>query len=369
MTQVAILTSSHSTFDTRIFHKQARSLIDGGYDVTLITPHSSDQERSGVTIKAVDESDVNSADVKHILKIYAEAKRTDADIYHLHDPGLLPAGLLLSLEDKKVIYDCHEDYGRAFKYYDSVPFNPVISRVYPPIQSTIAKRLDGVIAATDWIADDFRARGHENVALVRNFPRVSMVGDETATIDHDHEYSMVYVGGLSTERGLEDMLYLTAELRRRNIDVDLWLLGRIDIKAREEIERITTEKRIKDHVKTFGYVDPDEIFRYLRAADLGLCLLYSGRAEYIIPTKMFEYMLAEIPVLATRTTGTQKYLPDDCGRTVANDRDDQADAAEEILTNPELQNKMGKRGAQKVRNEYCWEVEAEQLLELYRDLT
>jgi hypothetical protein len=42
-------------------------------------------------------------------QVYRKALKTDADIYHLHDPELMPLGLLLKLQRKKVIYDVHEN--------------------------------------------------------------------------------------------------------------------------------------------------------------------------------------------------------------------------------------------------------------------
>jgi glycosyltransferase involved in cell wall biosynthesis len=370
MTRVSILTSSHSTFDTRIFHKEARSLADAGYDVTLVTPHDSDVERDGVTIRAVGEADVGSADLGHVREMYAEAKSLPTDVYHLHDPGLLPVGLVLVHgTEAKVIYDCHEDYDRAFRYYRSVPLRPLVSRLYPAVQSAVAKRFDAVVAATDWIAEDFRERGHREVQLVQNFPRCSMVKEGVADVERTADHAMVYVGGMSPERGFTDMLELTARLDERGVDAELWLLGTQTDETTATLERVTAANGIEDRVRCFGYVEPDEIFHYLRAADLGLCLLSGGRAEYIIPTKMFEYMLSGIPVVATETAATRKYLPPECGRLVSEAMDDRVDVVAELLSSPGRRARMGRAGRRKVEEEYSWEVESERLLSLYERLT
>jgi glycosyltransferase involved in cell wall biosynthesis len=366
MLNITILTTSHSTFDTRIFHKEARSLADAGFDVTLITPHNKDLVRDGVRIRAVGEADVESAGFDAAREMYNEAKSICADVYHLHDPGLLPFGVLLSNKtDAKVIYDCHEDYGRAFQYYDSIPLSPITSRIYPSLQSLLVKKLDAVIAATDWIAEDFRQRGHKEVALVRNFPRLSMANTGTATIQDDHKYHMVYVGGLSEERGLSNMINLTSKLREKDVDVSLWLIGKVGRDIEKKLEQLIEDNGIKNSVKTFGYVEPENIFRYLRAADLGLCLLNRGRAEYIIPTKIFEYMLSGIPVLATRTEGTQAYLPENCGKLAESKISDQVNTAKKILLDAEMRKQMGKAAEQKVHEEYSWENEQNYLLSLY----
>lgn len=369
MNRVVILTSSHATFDTRIFHKEARSLANADYNVTLITPHHEDTVRDGVSVKAVGDEDVSSADFRHARKIYDEALNTDADVYHLHDPGLLPFGLMLSLKtDAKVVYDCHEDYERAFRFYESVPLKPVSSRVFSLVQSAITKQFDAVIAATDWIAEDFRERGHNEVSLVRNFPRASMVAGGEVNLERDYQYRLVYVGNLTKARGLREMLEVTAELHNRGLDVGLMLIGKITEEAAKIIDEFRGKQDLEDRINTYGYIEPDEIFPYLRAADVGLCVLDRARAEYIIPTKMFEYMLSELPVVATETEGTKKYLPEDCGRVVSDDTTEQADAVAEILSDKELRMRMGQNGRRKVEQEYCWEVEQDHLLSLYSRL-
>jgi len=371
MEDVTILTSSHSTFDTRIFHKGARSLADAGYNVTLITPHSENTVRHGVKIRAVGKSDTETADIMHARQIYAEAKNIDADVYHFHDPGLIPFGVLLSYRtDGKVIYDCHEDYERAFLHYDFPPdyLNPAVARLYPSVQSLAAKRMDAVVAATDWIADDFRERGHQNVALVRNFPRKSILTSSDISVESDHKHTLVYVGNLSEDRGLFRMLNLVRELRERDRDVGLWLIGNLTGDDRRRTEAFVEEHSLENCVRPFGYIEPDNLSGHLQAADLGLCLLDRERAEYIIPTKIFEYMFSELPVVATKTTATERYLPEDCGRLVSGESREWIEAVEEILSDTALRSRMGKHGKETVETEYCWEKEEESLLSLYERL-
>ena len=87
MTKVGVLTSSHKAFDTRIFHKQCKSLVQNGYDVTLIVPHSSDDCIDGVKIKALTPTSARLARMTSIVwQLYIQALRLDADIYHFHDP-------------------------------------------------------------------------------------------------------------------------------------------------------------------------------------------------------------------------------------------------------------------------------------------
>jgi|AntDeeMetageno51_2_1112566.scaffolds.fasta_scaffold05487_2 glycosyltransferase involved in cell wall biosynthesis len=274
---ISILTSSHSTFDTRIFHKEACSLANAGYDVTLITPHYESTVRNGVKIKAVGSEDSESADFGHAREIYTEAKNTETDVYHFHDPGLIPFAILLSYElDAKVIYDCHEDYKRAFRHYNYPPdyLNPITTRLYPTLQSLSARRFDGVVAATDWIARDFNKRGHENVTLVRNFPKKSILKSDNISIKAEHKHTLVYVGGLSEQRGLFRMLRLTRDLRDQGMDIGLWLIGYLNSNDENKAKKYINKNGLESNIRLFGYVDPDKLFGRV-AKRSRLCRWYS----------------------------------------------------------------------------------------------
>ena len=112
--RVAILSSVHPPFDTRIFHKQARSLASAGYDVTLVVPHARDETVDGVKLRALPQA---GSRPRRMLgapaRVLREALRLRADVYHFHDPELIPIALLLKRRGKSVIYDVHEDRPRA----------------------------------------------------------------------------------------------------------------------------------------------------------------------------------------------------------------------------------------------------------------
>src|SRR5467141_3498823 len=108
--RVVHLTSVHPPFDVRIFHKECKSIVRAGYDVTLIASHDRDETRDGIRLKAIPkQSGRLSRMTRGFWSIYREALRQDADLYHFHDPELIPLGLLLRMKGKKVIYDVHEN--------------------------------------------------------------------------------------------------------------------------------------------------------------------------------------------------------------------------------------------------------------------
>src|SRR5580698_989509 len=109
--RVVHMTSVHSAMDHRIFGKECRSLARAGFEVTIVGPHPADMVADRVKIMSVEKDGRRlSRMTRTVWRVYREARKQDADIYHFHDPELIPAALLLRAAGKIVVYDVHEDF-------------------------------------------------------------------------------------------------------------------------------------------------------------------------------------------------------------------------------------------------------------------
>jgi hypothetical protein len=110
---VCMLTSVHSAFDVRIYEKEARSLTTAGFRVMIVAPHDKNEQKEGVEIIAVRRCGHRLQRItKGIWDVYRKAREIDAQVYHIHDPELIPVGILLKLTGNRVVYDVHEDVPR-----------------------------------------------------------------------------------------------------------------------------------------------------------------------------------------------------------------------------------------------------------------
>lgn len=369
MTEVVHLTTAHGPFDTRIFHKEAKSLSRAGYDVSLVVHHDTDETVDGVHLKSLGKADTRLERWRSIPKAYRIAREANADIYHFHDPELLPVGVALAERTQgKVIYDVHEYYEGKIRKRQWIPdpLKPVLAWSFPRLQRFLASRFDAVITATEMMAEPLEGCGVEHLVPIRNFPVTDEIElSDDAPVERTHENVLVYVGGLRENRGLFRMLRLLEGLRGRGLDVELWLIGPFqsefdERRFRDEVAR----NELQDHVRTFGWIDYLNVFDYLAAADVGLAILDPDETERTISTKIFEYMYVNIPVVASGTRVTEQYVPSDCGSVVSyDDTSEQIEAVTELLDADETD------GREYVEEKYNWKVEKERLIGLYDSLT
>ncbi|HIP17944.1 MAG TPA: glycosyltransferase family 1 protein, partial [Sulfurovum sp.] len=112
MKKITHLTSAHPRYDTRIFVKMCSSLAKKDhYEVSLIVADGKgDEFKNGIAIYDVGrlQGRVNRI-FKTTKQVFQKAFELDSDIYHLHDPELIPIGLKLKRLGKIVIFDAHED--------------------------------------------------------------------------------------------------------------------------------------------------------------------------------------------------------------------------------------------------------------------
>src|SRR5271165_3550775 len=224
--RVVQMTSVHPPFDVRIFHKECKSLAMAGYDVTLIAPHSSgDQIIDGVKLHTVPlPRERRERMTKTIPAVYRAAIEEDAEIYHFHDPELMPVAMLLKLRGKTVIYDVHEDYASNMrKQWIPTALQGPASLAVKASEATLGRACDRVVAATPKIASHFNPG---RTSLVQNFPWIDEFMVSGGLPYQEREAIVAYVGYLADVRGLREMT-AAIQMVRAEMPAKLVLAGEI----------------------------------------------------------------------------------------------------------------------------------------------
>jgi glycosyltransferase involved in cell wall biosynthesis len=363
--KVVHLSSGHYAVDARILHKECKSLARAGHDVTLIAQHDQDTVLSGVKIKALLPSRGKLQRwTQTNLGAYRKAARLQADVYHFHDPELIPFAVWLSLRGKRVIYDAHENLPNTFPYKLYIPTfaRGLLGALAGKIEDLAARRFAGVIAATPVIARRFISK-NKNTVLVRNFPILEELASGPQTPWNDRPPLVAYVGSTGPERGIQESV-TAMSLLPQELNARLAIVGRTARGLREKIARL----KGFDRTDLFGVLDRSEIASLLGRTRVGLVPLHR-MPNFVdsLPVKLFEYMSAGVPVVATDFP-LWRQIVDGCGCGLLVDPPDGgnlARAIEYLLTHPEEARQMGARGQRAVAYDYNWKTEEKQLLAFY----
>jgi len=366
--KVCILTTVHPPFDTRIFHKQAKTLVEAGYDVTLIAQHDRDEVVDGVKIIALPKPKNRLARILGLTwKAFRLALQQKADVYHFHDPELVPVGVALKvLTQARVIYDVHEDYSLQILSKEWLPpsFRPILARIVAGLERVASQVFDGMVAATPAIARRFPA---EKTVTVQNFPLLSEFADKPPVPYMRRPPWVVYVGGLAAIRGVFEMVkamsYLPAHL-----EACLVLAGAF---MPPELQTQVSALPGWEKVRFLGWQTRPEVIALLNKSRVGLVLFHPEPNHVKAkPNKLFEYMAAGVPVVASDFPLWRQIIEETGGGLVADPLDPQAiaEAIAWLLEHPQEAAAMGERGRRAVPAKYNWNREAEKLLALYRRL-
>jgi len=372
MRKICILTSVHSAFDIRIFHKEAKTLSGIGYGIVLIAQHNKNEIVDGVKIISLPKPKNRFDRIIFLTrKIYKLALGQKADIYHFHDPELVP--WMIKLKKKtgaKIIYDIHEDYAKGVFYKEWIPkiFQKFISLFFGYYEKLSSRKFDFIIAATLSIGNVFKET--EKVIIVRNFPVIDRFLPRKLSSKNklrDKNFSIIYIGGVSKVYGIAQIVK-ALEYFSLDSNVRVSLIGKFSSPDyQKEIMSLEGFKKIN----YLGWVIPKMIPSYLSQADAGIvCVPPNPNSLESEPNKLFEYMAAGIPVIASNFTLWKEIIEgNNCGVCVNPlEPKDIAEAIKYLIDNPKKAQKMGENGRKAVLEKYNWGIESKKIVELYKRL-
>jgi glycosyltransferase involved in cell wall biosynthesis len=361
--KIVHLSSVHPATDTRILHKECRSLAKAGFDVTLIARAESDGVVDGVRIRAVSVCTSNRLVrmTRTVLDVARMALDERGDAYHFHDPELIPLGVFLKLRRKRVVYDVHENLAKQIlsKYWIPGKVRKPLSMAVRVMERLAARFFDGIVAATPSIGDHFPT---SKTVVVQNFALL----EEFLTIDpSDYETRdrrIAYVGGITRTRGAEEMVRVMDRLD----DVRLSLAGSFQPPTLEhELEQLPGH----EYVDSLGWVDRQGVRDVLAKSRVGLLLLHP-EPNYLdsYPVKLFEYMAAGLPVVASDFPFWRQFVADIGVGIMVDPHDIEtiSRAIGHLLNRPGEAREMGERGRAAVLSSYSWEQQAKTLVSFYR---
>jgi glycosyltransferase involved in cell wall biosynthesis len=208
---------------------------------------------------------------------------------------LLPNFLVSRLRNIPLAYDSHE-------YYTETPElvnRKFVQHVWKLMEQFMLSRIDRMITVNESIAQMFRQEYGIEVVVVRNIPPSIKISTTKSRSDLglpvEKKLLILQGSGINIDRGVEELV-----LAMQYIDNSvLLLIGNGD--AMPVIRNLIKDNHLEDKVMLFPRMNYNEMMCYTQLADVGFTLDKDTNLNYrfSLPNKLFDYIHAGIPVLAT----------------------------------------------------------------------
>jgi glycosyltransferase involved in cell wall biosynthesis len=380
MTKIAMFVFNAFTNDSRVL-KEATSLQEHHFDVTVIA-----HKDVGVKdVESIDDLKIRrfsyldrkitkgtfgklKAYLVYVKKSIAYCK--DFDILHCHDLNTLPIGFIIKKffnKNVKIVYDAHE---HETEIRGLVGTKQKFTKI---IEKFLIKSADKVITVSNAIAEDYaRLYNIPKPALVLNTPPYQEIAKKDIFrkelgIDKNQTI-FLYQGGFSAGRGIEILLEAFQNIQQDADNHDfqpcIVFMGYGPLE-----ELVINTARKYDDIYFYPAVAPDVLLDYTSSADFGI-LFYENNClnhDYCSPNKMFEYLMADIPVIASNLYEMKRLVQNNNIGIVAEENTANG-LKEAIIKATMLDREELRKNIQKIKKIYNWEEQEKVLLTLYKEL-
>lgn len=356
------LSTVHTSHDNRIYRKECQALWEAGYAVAFMCNAPEDDFGSRVPILSIPSRRSRLARATlGPLAAWRRLRRIRPEVLHIHDPELIPLATLWRwTTGGTAIYDAHEDLPKQVdsKTYLPAAVRPIVRFLAKQLEGTADRYLSAVVCATPSILRNF---DHASVALVQNFPWLREYPAASPTEAAPERQTVAYVGVLSRARGSRS---LVDGLLGAATGPTLLLAGTVRADAQGDVKRLGT--RVID----LGQLPASEVPAVVKRGALGVVVFQPDPNHLEAqPTKLFEYMAAGRPFIASNFPHWRSLVGDGVGLFVDPEEPGQIAAAlDSLINDPDSASEMGRRGRALLEEKFTFDRESGALVQLYKSL-
>lgn len=275
---------------------------------------------------------------------------------------LLPNFLIHKIKRIPIVYDSHE----LFTETPEVIHRKFVKGVWERIERWIFPKLKNVFTVSDSIANIFKDKYGVDVKVVRNVPVTRIIAKVKSrpelNLPNDKKIILLQGSGINIHRGAEELIEAMSYLE----NILLLVIGGGDVI--EELKTRATRLKL-ENVKFIPGMPVDELYQYTRNADLGLTIDKDTNLNYrySLPNKLFDYIHAGTPVLASSLVEVKKIVDNyKVGETISNHDPKHIAARITEMLADDFKLATYRENCKFAAKELCWEIEEKILIEVYK---
>jgi len=292
---------------------------------------------------------------------------------HIHDLPLLKVGIEMKEKFQiPVISDLHENWPAYLRI--SAHTASIAGRILSPnrkwteYEKKYLLLADQVIVVVDEAKERIINLGLEPnranvVSNTLNFK--SFTSNESS--NKSDNVILFYAGGINYHRGLQIVLYALEKNKNKKPNIRFWVLGEGSYK--NELEKLSKRLGIEELVTFMGWQPYNKMIEKLMIADITVIPhLKSDHTDSTIPHKLFQYMYAHKPVIASDCMPIKRIITETSSGYIYPYNDAQALANILAGLDKEKHKIKGENGYKWVKKKYNWENDSRVLLDVYRKI-
>lgn len=355
------LTSVHPRYDTRIFHKHAVFAAASGYSVSMLVNDQHPNEMMN-NVSIISTNWVFQSKFKRILySVFLfpfKSLKIKSNLYIIHDPELIPCGLILKLLGKKVIYDIHEDYHLIHSQKNTF-LSSVLGIFYKLVSNFFVRQIDGVFVVNDRLESQYGSIAR-HLVLVPNFPIIDKVKPISKSLD-DGNLKIIFAGGITEDWNVSLISNILSELE----DVEFHIAG----KSNHYLDSI-----LDNHYANLiyhGHLMHDEVLDLMVQMDMGMAISSSIQLQgegSIGNTKVFEYLAAGLAVIVNDNKVWREIIKDNNVGFVLDGIEDISHVINSIKHNKDALKEMKLKAQKIIAEKYNWDKTFLNVVNMYEDI-
>lgn len=366
--KICHLSSVHFALDTRIFYRMCQSLAKT-YQVTLIAVHPQEENIRGINI--IPFKRFHNRRYRLLFSWFLmlfKALKVNAKVYHLHDPELIPCGIILRMLGKKVILDIHENIAEDIFDKPWIRNQRLAYNIFNFFEKIACKFFIIILAEKSYEKRYLKLGAR--FQTIQNFCDIEFF-QSFAKTEYKNGLNLYYIGIILENRGILQIAQSIKLLRDEGYIANFHCVGELYSDLESKLKHLEYYDEISAQLHFYGRLPLEEGYKLVENMDIGMCIIWpmnNSRESY--PTKLFEYMSCGLPIITSNFTLYKETIEgNNCGICV--DPLDANEIKKAILTihrdvkNSEL---MAKNGKIAVEKKYDWKSQISILSKVYEDI-